>query len=746
MRRLLVLATLVLMQGTACNGHNKDEAPIAPKVADATRVVTDDTRKALTGLTLTNATDCDTVPRPGTGAVTPPARCKARLTFSQSTPFLANLKVGELMVSQPGPGAPYGYLQRVTSVTPSGGQVVVETESASLDEALVEGEFQSKGTLSPRNLSALSLRPGVLARERAALGTHTAMESFGLDIDTVLLDADDNPSTTNDQIRLKGNFNLSVDNGLSYDLSWKKVLGVPVYPNGIAVRVAYGFSQSASLAVEADLAAADFQKEVELATYTFDPITVWVGPVPVVLVPRVRVTSDLHGNISAKMSLGASESINAVAGFEYNDGFHNITDFSKSFSKYADVDGVNGTAEVGLAVQGELLIYGLVGPYARVRGAATLDVKVPRDPVWTLNATLEGYVGIHADLLVDTLDYDTKLFGVDPFELGRSVNQPPTVSFKSPSEGQEYSQNVPVSAICVSMNDLETTGTLDVSLTSNVDGTLGTAAVSRGSFGSYCAPTRSFATLGPRTVTATVRDAAGLTATATRTIHIINNPPSVLISKPGNNATVYLNTPTLLKGTTLDPNEPLACDRFSWKSSVVADVLPADNCGVPSATFKTLGARTLTMQVTDTGDAVGTTSVTVNVVAKPANVPPDVLIEVPETVPGSLPSLPEPWKPMTVRGRIKDPDSTAITYSWRLSYLKNGVGPYSVEIQPGTVNPFNQEYVTEVTFSPHDLLGGHGTEFPCYDVDSTGLALTLTANDGVNSSVFYRLDLQLGCL
>ncbi|GGJ45385.1 hypothetical protein [Deinococcus roseus] len=744
MRHLISLTTGLALLLAACGSPTPPptEPVVAPKVNEKTRVVTEETRKALSTFSFTNAAACKTEPDPVKNPGADPAQCTAKLVFSKSTPYLANLKVGELMVSEPGPGAPYGYLQKITKITPSGGQVIVETQAASLDEALIEGEFDQKGTLGAADLSSLSLKAGVVPRGLEKNAIDPQAQSFNLNINTVLYDQDGNESTTNDQVRLKGNFNLTVDDGLSYSLKWKKVLGVPIYPNGIYVRMAYGFNQSANVRVEAELSTG-IEKEIELAKFTFEPITFFIGPVPVVLIPSVRVTSDLKGNISAKMAFGASESVVAQAGFEYNDGFHDITKFEKNFSTFAEVSAIKGTAEVGLNLQGEILLYGLVGPYARVRGLVALDAAVPRDPVWTLNAGLRGYVGIHADLLVKTLDYDKEIFKQD-FEIARSANQKPTVNFKSPANGQTYSQNVKIDNICFTMDDLETSN-LHLTLSSNLDGQLVSADVSRGNFSSYCLPSRSFSTLGTRTLTATVTDKGGLTATDTRSIEIINNPPSVLIAKPTSGASVYIDTPVLLKGALLDANEELDCTRFTWKSNVGADELPANNCGTPTATFKTLGSHTLTLEARDSQNALGTTSIAVNVVAQPANLPPDVVITEPEQKPGIIPKLPFAGGTMTIKGTITDQDSGNITYTWQFGYLQKSVGPKYAVIEKKTVLLVGKKLDLSLTIKPSDFLPAKTTgEFPCYEVDPSNLTLMLVANDGINSNVVFSVPLERG--
>ncbi|GEM46510.1 DUF5011 domain-containing protein [Deinococcus cellulosilyticus] len=751
MKHLIPLTACLSLLLAACGSPTPPPEPkVAPKVNEKTRVVTEETRKALSSFTFTNAAACKTSPDPIKNPNAIPAQCTAKLVFSKSTPYLADLKVGEMMVSGIGPNAPYGYLQKVTKITTAGGQVTVETQAATLDEALIEGEFSEEGKLGAKQLSSMSLRQGVVPVGFDKNAIASQGNSFKFDINTVLYDDDGNNSTTSDQIRLKGNFELVVDDGLSYSLKWKKVLGVPVYPKGIYVRMAYGFNQNASVRVEAEFARS-IEKEVELAKYTFDPITFFIGPVPVVLIPSVRITADLKGNITAKMTFGASESVVAQAGFEYNDGFKNITQFSKSFNKYAEIEGAKGTLEAGLNLQGEILLYGLVGPYARVRGNITMDAAVPRDPVWTLSAGVQGHVGIHADLLVKTLNYDAQIFK-ETFEFARSENQKPTVSFKSPKEGQEYSQNVKVENICLLMDDLESSD-LQVSISSSLDGNLLSKSVIRGNFSSTCVPPYAFKTLGNRTLTVTVTDKGGLTATATRTINIVNNPPSVLILQPTNTTKIYKNGPTLLRGALMDPNENLDCKAFKWSSSNPADNknMPADPCGDAMVTFETEGTRTITLEARDSQNMPGSVQVTINVLPEPVNHPPVVSIEQPKMgVDGSgnpvLPSLPPLDQTMTLKGTLLDKEKASLSYSWVLSYQPRGKGVTSTTLHSNAVPAGSLTQHVEYTFDPSDLLPiAGGTEFKCYDVEPHNIFLRLEVSDGVNSTVVASIQLQKGC-
>src|SRR5262249_5259808 len=69
-------------------------------------------------------------------------------TLVGTAPALADLAPGDVIVSVPISGiAPDGFLRKVTSVTPSGGQVTVNTQFAALNEAITDGTITSSGDL-----------------------------------------------------------------------------------------------------------------------------------------------------------------------------------------------------------------------------------------------------------------------------------------------------------------------------------------------------------------------------------------------------------------------------------------------------------------------------------------------------------------------------------------------------------------------------------------------------------------------
>jgi len=143
MRIVLSLAWIsVLILGlvlTACSGTPGDEI----KYYDETKILTDDEAENIEGVTGN----------------------RSSILFRETTAFVAGLEPGDILVSEhPVPGAEYGLLERVISVSPMGdgflggvtgladGGTVVEIEPATMVDAIEEGQFSRNATIPVEDL------------------------------------------------------------------------------------------------------------------------------------------------------------------------------------------------------------------------------------------------------------------------------------------------------------------------------------------------------------------------------------------------------------------------------------------------------------------------------------------------------------------------------------------------------------------------------------------------------------------
>ncbi|OLV16605.1 hypothetical protein [Deinococcus marmoris] len=74
------------------------------------------------------------------------------MRFSKSSPILAKLKSGDVLVSEPSNAAPSGYLRKVQAVRQENSEVVLDTTQARLDEAITEGELHADFQLNGDDL------------------------------------------------------------------------------------------------------------------------------------------------------------------------------------------------------------------------------------------------------------------------------------------------------------------------------------------------------------------------------------------------------------------------------------------------------------------------------------------------------------------------------------------------------------------------------------------------------------------
>jgi hypothetical protein len=102
------------------------------------------------------------------------------MVFSSSTPILENLKVGDVIASEPSVVADGGYLRKVKSKQANGAGFMLETEPAMLLEAIKDAELHFEQPLTPANVvSAKPEFPGVrLKQSRAASCFGYCFEAF----------------------------------------------------------------------------------------------------------------------------------------------------------------------------------------------------------------------------------------------------------------------------------------------------------------------------------------------------------------------------------------------------------------------------------------------------------------------------------------------------------------------------------------------------------------------------------------
>jgi hypothetical protein len=755
MRKRIALVLVGIL--AACGGGPQEPAFIEPKIAPQTRVLSAETRNALEGLVINNLNECLEYTNPSRPL------CQATLTFKKGSPQLEALEVGQILASEPGPNAPYGFLFKVKQISPDSEQVVVEAEEAGLGEAITEGEARFQKNLSAEDLvQAEGLSPGVRfangqARFQAQPGVKP-MSVLDFTFDEIIYDEDGNPSTTLDQVRAQGKVFFDLQNGFSAGVTWKKALGVPVYPNGVYFKAAFGVKHNAEVKIFSNLGKS-IKKEYELTKYTFKPITVMVGPVPVVFVPNLYITVSAEGTVSANLVLGAREELNAQACLEYKGGFKNCSSLGKKFE--AGIAQANSTLTATASMNGkvDVLLYGLVGPYAKLGAYLELTAKVPGNPVWRLDAGVKGSIGIHADLWLFRLDTDLEIFNEKLGTIAQAQPGPPSVVFGGGTfvnfEGGPFI-NRPY-YICATAMDPQD-GPVPVELSSNLEGSLGTAPTS-----SKCVP-YTFSSQGPRTITARATNSLGLNATATTTLTVQGIPPLAHIIQPlpslnpqlpqakAEPAGRYLFLQAIWEDKTLSVPD---CTRGEWRSrnrdtnADMGDEVPSSGCARRMRLSNEPGWRRITFKYTNPQGVSIEKFVLVNV-GEPdpprTNQPPLAKITrpVPIFAQGKAANPVLSSAGVVLEGSVFDADTNTLSYAWHIAEVLGGYpGPKkAVPGGSGSVNITTDSFGQRLNATlPSVTIPNLATLFPsvstCPGYKQQFVAY-LEVSDGLASSAWPR--------
>lgn len=558
---------------------------------------------------------------------------------------LPELAVGNVIVSESAPGAPYGLLRRITAVDDSvPGRLELETEIASLDMALESGSLYETFTLTPDDVVDVEYHveglrmfdpsdPEERLRLAAVYGGEVeplALPSsfIGLTFDDLVIhDVDGNLATKNDQVLFKGDLGINpiFDMGFALNCSYWCLQTNPYFKFEVGAQVI------ARLALDSKVPfGLNLNKTIPLATLTGTTITFSIGPVPIVIVPKFKLELRFDGSIGFSVTYEVQSDLTLKAGAQYKNG--SWKDISAlEHAHVAQPVKADSFVEVVLraklkgAVRGELLFYGIVGIYAEIVPQMGLDVAYPRDPVWKLSAGIEVNAGITIDAILFKKDWKAKLIELE-WQVAQSSNTSPTVTILTQSPVQVGPGGVLLRA---SVRDAEDGSsccatTFRSSNTSDgQNGLLGTAA------GPSPEVAVAFATTGSRTITVTATDSDGASTARTVVLAVQNTLPDLTITAPHQGQEFYAGQQVRFRSFTFDPNEvdlEIPCDRLSWS----AGSLLGTGCSLTVAGGFGQGSPTVTLTATDSHGWVSSTSVTLAIGPAPSNYPPVVAIESPQ--------------------------------------------------------------------------------------------------------------------
>ena len=359
--------------------------PVAPVTAVSPQTV------VLSAATM-SALGSDTPAPAGTGSVLvwpapPPAQ-------------VSGLSAGQVLVASPAAAAPQGLMDTVTGVsTDAAGDVTVTTTPAALTSVFTTlAVATSTNPLAPSAPGAAARRAAArfvpkaagirdLSRRAPATAGFSDTLSLGFDYST------GNPDTTGASVA--GELDLTPDLNLTLGLDH----GFAGVPDGVSLSASATATLTDTLTAEAHTSFTKTIGEIDGA-----PIDIQIGPVPLVIVPKVPLTLSVNGKIG--MQLEASVSIGASLSWDSNsaDTLSTADTSTAPTVTAGPLPGLTTTGQLSadVSLQPQLDLYDAGGP--NLQGDAILAGTVnltppPGGAYLSVIPSLQLSAGLDVDLL-----------------------------------------------------------------------------------------------------------------------------------------------------------------------------------------------------------------------------------------------------------------------------------------------------------------------------------------------------------
>jgi hypothetical protein len=485
------------------------------------------------------------------------------IVFSRTSPALEALQPGDILVSDIAQAAPDGFLRKVRTVRVEGEKVIIETDDAELIEAVHEGHVGFVQDLRAEDIRSTWLYPGVTFNGATyAHETNPYHLSSMIPISSSLRPSPlsytiDTDFGTGGRVKVIGNASLEPKLEADVNISCNdKVFGVCAEIPDLNFMTRIAIIENVSLSVTGD--ATNFNKRIEIARHEFNPLTFWIGPVPVVFTPILSVYLQGDGVLTSKVEYAIGQRLTLAAGFRYNSdtGFHDLSeatfDFLKptpTFNRQVDLRGVVGG-------EFKLLLYGAIGPFASLEAGPRFRADIsglPSEPevLWRAEGCIWLFAGIDS-VKVIKLRYQKELYkSCLSFAEGR--NQPPNIDIQSPNQGTQVYQGETVTLRATVFDG--NGGNINCSWTSN-------QASDPFPISECQQASVTFNTPGNRTLTLTATDSAGLSATDSVSFEVLP-PPNILvtINNPADGGIVGPDELITLSGSASGGEGPY---QFTW--------------------------------------------------------------------------------------------------------------------------------------------------------------------------------------
>lgn len=318
---------------------------------------------------------------------------------------LSGAQPGDHIISAPTTAAPDGLLVEVTDAYASGDTMVISTAESSLEETVSDLTLEEDYDMPVQSLQSLTFADGstyVLKPEDflpSGLVSQNVQPQGSFGIPGINKDFSQLIGTCGEgKIGLSGKLNSNLKGFLNVKIGFFTLKKVEA-----GVKLAQG--ANLTLGVECKQS---FSQEWPLLTMNYGTYIIWVGPIPIVVKPKVEVNAGASGQVNAKVSfaVAATSGGNLGLGWYRGEGFKVINTTNSSFTQTLSMSG-GGTLRGWVGAKAGFTFYGGVAfvygyPKAFVEGKINADL-LTSTLSYCLDAGLSLSAGGHLKVFGKTL-------------------------------------------------------------------------------------------------------------------------------------------------------------------------------------------------------------------------------------------------------------------------------------------------------------------------------------------------------
>jgi len=321
------------------------------------------------------------------------------------------LRKDDILVFDSSSAYPAGMIKKVSLVSKNANSVEVTAGVAGLGDIFEELNLCHQGKLKEETINQVNIESNITDTYDGALDKEHALYDFTYTIDKEF---------AKDVVHLAGKMHFSID----YNLLIKTKTKIKCSWSGChaSVRLLSGTkftinpNVSTSLTLKADK---EYEKKENKVLYSvnFEPITILVAGIPVVIVPELYIISGIDIDVDGRMETGIWAKANSVLGIKYHGkhrGWKPVKETHHSFGENPLTIDASAKARAYVGPQVKLKLYDITGPYADVFTYAELDADIHDNPWWKLHSGIESHGGFKVKVLHHTLvNVHKKLYAKD---------------------------------------------------------------------------------------------------------------------------------------------------------------------------------------------------------------------------------------------------------------------------------------------------------------------------------------------